>query len=326
MSTITIPTPDTVQCSFTASGLPKIIHQTWETEDIPEKWKAAQEQWKNLHPDWVYILWTDTMRREYIARYHPDYLDLYHSYDYNIQRADMIRYFILHDFGGLYSDLDQAPKKNFEAYLTCAFNYFVLSSNPNISQYIHLGLMISPRGSVIMKELQQALKNRKVPWLWLLTKQHIVPYTTGTFMVSDVLFNKTKQPFILLPKKIFNPFSIVEQASILDEEDDVRETYIDTVTKDSSWNSFDSNVFNFFSKYKATFAVIGIFTVLIAFVLLVYYLFKYRKCKKECKSECQKECVIQNPDVGLIEFYGLNPKKSRPIKRIPSQKQIHRSQ
>lgn len=53
-----------------------------------------------------YMLWTDASSREFIANEYPWFIDTYDSYTYPIQRADAIRYFILHHFGGVYLDLD----------------------------------------------------------------------------------------------------------------------------------------------------------------------------------------------------------------------------
>jgi hypothetical protein len=52
------------------------------------------------------MLWTDAKSREFIAKEYPWFLDTYDDYRYPIQRADAIRYFILHHFGGVYLDLD----------------------------------------------------------------------------------------------------------------------------------------------------------------------------------------------------------------------------
>lgn len=52
------------------------------------------------------MLWTDAKSREFIAKEYPWFLDTYDDYKYPIQRADAIRYFILHHYGGIYLDLD----------------------------------------------------------------------------------------------------------------------------------------------------------------------------------------------------------------------------
>ena len=39
--------------------VPNIIHQTWKTAEVPEKWAAAQRSCRDMHPDYEYRLWTD---------------------------------------------------------------------------------------------------------------------------------------------------------------------------------------------------------------------------------------------------------------------------
>lgn len=37
--------------------VPKWIHQTWKTMDIPTEWKDASESCRKLHPDYKYKVW-----------------------------------------------------------------------------------------------------------------------------------------------------------------------------------------------------------------------------------------------------------------------------
>lgn len=39
--------------------VPKLIHQTWRDEDVPERWKSAQKSCVDRHKDYEYRLWTD---------------------------------------------------------------------------------------------------------------------------------------------------------------------------------------------------------------------------------------------------------------------------
>lgn len=52
------------------------------------------------------MLWTDAGSREFIANNYPWFLETFDGYTYPIQRADAIRYFVLHHYGGIYLDLD----------------------------------------------------------------------------------------------------------------------------------------------------------------------------------------------------------------------------
>jgi hypothetical protein len=36
--------------------IPKIIHQTYRREEIPEHWREGQKALKELHPDWEYMV------------------------------------------------------------------------------------------------------------------------------------------------------------------------------------------------------------------------------------------------------------------------------
>lgn len=53
-----------------------------------------------------YMLWTDAGSRDFISKHYSWFLETFDGYKYNIQRADAIRYFVLHYYGGIYIDLD----------------------------------------------------------------------------------------------------------------------------------------------------------------------------------------------------------------------------
>ena len=95
-----------------APPLPKIIHQQWKTDKIPEGvFTEYHAQWKKLFPEpqYKHMLWTDDSGRKLIAEHFPWFLDAFDGYSMNIQRADSMRYFILYKYGGLYADLDYEP-------------------------------------------------------------------------------------------------------------------------------------------------------------------------------------------------------------------------
>ncbi|KAG9811972.1 putative MIPC synthase subunit, partial [Aureobasidium melanogenum] len=80
--------------------IPKIIHQTYINESIPEVWQEPQKSCIELHKDWEYKLWTDAASREFIAAEYPWFLETFDNYEFPIQRADSIRYFVLAHYGG----------------------------------------------------------------------------------------------------------------------------------------------------------------------------------------------------------------------------------
>ncbi|KZV76137.1 glycosyltransferase family 32 protein [Peniophora sp. CONT] len=86
--------------------IPRIIHQTWKTETLPERWQNVSDGCRQLMPDYEYMLWTDASSRDFISEQYPWFLETFDNYPYPIQRADAIRYFVLHHYGGVYIDLD----------------------------------------------------------------------------------------------------------------------------------------------------------------------------------------------------------------------------
>lgn len=87
-------------------NIPRIIHQTWKSQEIPPDWKPFQESWQSFHPDWEYRLWTDKDLRDLVQKEHPELLERFDAFPLGVQRADMARYVILKHFGGFYVDLD----------------------------------------------------------------------------------------------------------------------------------------------------------------------------------------------------------------------------
>ncbi len=94
--------------------IPKIIHQTWKTEEIPTKWIPYQQRVKELHPDWEYRLWTDEDNDAFVQKEYPEFLDVFRGFPKVIHRVDVIRYLILYKMGGLYLDLDYEMLKPFD--------------------------------------------------------------------------------------------------------------------------------------------------------------------------------------------------------------------
>jgi mannosyltransferase OCH1-like enzyme len=94
--------------------IPRIIHQTWKTKDVPKQWMHLQQKVIFLHPDWEYRLWTDKDCDTFVKREFPDFYSIYNSFPKNMMRADAIRYLIMYRIGGLYLDLDYELLSRFD--------------------------------------------------------------------------------------------------------------------------------------------------------------------------------------------------------------------
>lgn len=104
--------------SSTNTGIPRKLHQTWKTANLPPRYAAFADGWRYHHPGWEYTLWTDADLRQLVAQRYPDFLPTFDSYVDPICRADLGRYLVLHAHGGVYADLDCECLKPVDALLS----------------------------------------------------------------------------------------------------------------------------------------------------------------------------------------------------------------
>ena len=66
-------------------------------------------------------IWTDGHALHFLTTHYPWFLPTYTSYPHPIQWADAIRYILLDHYGGIYLDLDMAPKRPLDLFLQYPF-------------------------------------------------------------------------------------------------------------------------------------------------------------------------------------------------------------
>jgi mannosyltransferase OCH1-like enzyme len=129
--------------------IPRIIHQTWKGEALPEDYARYRRTVHDHHPDWEHRLWTDADNRRLIAECYPWFLETYDGYKHTIERVDAVRYFILLHHGGVYIDLDMECLKPLDPLLEIGGLHFGLLASPTIQDTIIANaLMAAPKGPV----------------------------------------------------------------------------------------------------------------------------------------------------------------------------------
>jgi len=110
--------------------VPKIIHQIWlyDIETIPLN---IINTWKNMHPDYKYILWTEDEINKNINLF-KCHNKLYEINDINI-KIDILKWEILYNYGGIYIDIDNICIEKINDYLLnknfCSYEVY---NNKNI--------------------------------------------------------------------------------------------------------------------------------------------------------------------------------------------------
>ena len=151
--------------------VPAIIHHIL-IGDIDLKtrpgWIAAQQACLQWHPGYEYKFWNDTTAEELIRTHYPSFLSIWKNYPYAIQRADSLRYLVLHHYGGIFLDLDLHCRRSLGPLRR--FEFISPSAHPvGISNGF---LMVSARHPFFQVLVEQ---------LPLFNRNFLLPYATVMF-------------------------------------------------------------------------------------------------------------------------------------------------
>ncbi|XP_045206943.2 uncharacterized protein LOC123559195 [Mercenaria mercenaria] len=87
--------------------IPHIIHQMSCNGSVPEPYRGLIETFTKQNPKWTYRFWTHESGRRFLVDHYPYLVDTYDVFGKcNAKQLDMIKYAVLHEFGGVYADFD----------------------------------------------------------------------------------------------------------------------------------------------------------------------------------------------------------------------------
>lgn len=288
--------------------IPKIIHQTYKTEDIPEHWKEGRQKCLDLHPDYKYILWTDEMAYEFIKEEYPWFLDTFENYKYPIERADAIRYFILSHYGGVYIDLDDGCERKLDPLL--AFPAFLRKTSPlGVSNDV-MGSV--PRHPFFLKALK-SLKHYDKYWF--------IPYMT--------IMGSTGPLFLSVIWKQYKRWGIPKNGTvrILQPAYYKMHSYsFFSITKGSSWHLDDAKLMKALENHILSCVVTGF--IFGFFILYGEFTFYCWLCSKNFSNLTKnwKLHAIKVKFVTILNSLGLRLKLSKSTSDTASATLLARQQ
>jgi mannosyltransferase OCH1-like enzyme len=86
--------------------IPRIIHQTWRTNELPHPLRDYCRSWRRSNPEADYRFYDDSACRAFVQSEFPEFSGTYEALPFPIQRADFFRYLAVFRYGGLYADAD----------------------------------------------------------------------------------------------------------------------------------------------------------------------------------------------------------------------------
>jgi len=91
--------------------IPKKLHFTYISENLPDKYRENLRKWKALYPDWEVHFYSDEAIYQFFDHYYPVYFHDLQKIPHGVILADVFRYAALYIHGGMYTDIDTIPLK-----------------------------------------------------------------------------------------------------------------------------------------------------------------------------------------------------------------------
>ncbi|XP_060600780.1 uncharacterized protein LOC132754202 [Ruditapes philippinarum] len=215
---------------------------------LPERLNSARKTWEYNHNGFKYTLWNASMVEELLEERYPQLRDLYHSYDHWVRRADMARYIVLYEYGGIYVDLDikSTGKQLNDLYKTFKSTTDIvlyLTSPPVVSN----DFMIAKPKHPFMKHVVCGLESAN--------RWYVLPYVTTMYTTGPMFLNAQ-----------YKSYSEKQEIHLLEEP--VMRKFVRHMTG-SSWHQWDGVVIWWtFSHLKQVISGILLVVILLGIILL----------------------------------------------------------
>lgn len=143
---------------------PKIkrtIYQTWYTKILPEETFSGIEDMMRLNSSFTYHLYNDEEMHSFIKNsYDMEVQEAYESLRIGAAKADLWRYLILFEKGGVYLDIDSQIINNLEN-LIGNENHAIISRERNPNTFVQWMLIFPPKHPILEICIKKCLWNIK---------------------------------------------------------------------------------------------------------------------------------------------------------------------
>ena len=140
-------------------SIPKILHQTHETNLQKRENYIASQMLVNMNPEYEFKFYTSTQRRAYIKNNFNEYiLKAYDKINHGTTKSDLFRYCVLYIEGGIYIDCKSSPVEPFRNFLSdnVSFQVFYDIDCERLSTGF---IACEPENKIILNCINQCVKN-----------------------------------------------------------------------------------------------------------------------------------------------------------------------
>jgi mannosyltransferase OCH1-like enzyme len=191
-----------------ASIIPKKLHLIWVGDDgsRPDRWI---ESWRTNHPHWEFRLWGNAERETVPWRcaYQIQLLAAAGRWD---GVADVMRYEILHEHGGVYVDADSLSVRPLDDWLLETPMFAVWESEEHAPGLVANGFIGAIAGHAALVEIVDRIRQLKDPLRvrnpWRLWPKRVAPWkTVGPVLFTEVVRGQPPDQVKILASELFLP-------------------------------------------------------------------------------------------------------------------------
>lgn len=141
--------------------IPKVIYQTYKTDELPFLTKWHIYNLKKRNPEFEYQFYDDQRVSDFIqSEFGSEIFDLYSKINIGAAKADFFRYAILYKKGGIYLDIDSLSLAKFNTFIQPS-DSAIISLESNLEYYVQWALVYEPGHPFLAKTLEIVIDNLK---------------------------------------------------------------------------------------------------------------------------------------------------------------------
>ena len=184
--------------------IPNIIHFIWLGGPLPDKFKPYIDSWSHFHP---VKLWTEKEESQ-LNWIHPWAKLLYEDAQNFAEKSDILRYEILFQHGGIYSDIDVFCLKPFDDLLTSGLSFFAGQETNQGPLYLCNAVLGSAKGHPILHFCLENIASQSMA-----PNQPIFSRTGQALLTRAAVPHLQNERLLVLPCSYFYPLPFFEDLS-----------------------------------------------------------------------------------------------------------------
>lgn len=137
----------------------KTIYQTWKTQNLPRKIEQLHSLMRKKNPDYDHIIYTDEQMHDYMfANCDSELYKIFEKLNHIVAKADLWRYTILFNNGGVYLDIDSEITNPLDELIKSSDNAIITAEN-NENLFVQWALLFEKKHIILENTLNNIMRD-----------------------------------------------------------------------------------------------------------------------------------------------------------------------